>query len=173
MTGLTASQAAAADAARLHIGQTSAMQSGVPFRQSCRLEAPMEKPGLSKQLIEKMNMVLSECKVPERPIPTRTVCDLYDQLRRDVVTLLSLQKTASKIEADLQAMRHRPAEAAAQQAATQAATQAAQAARSGQKGGGDSKKRKAPPAASSGGVAAAAAAAAGGTAGGPKKKARK
>ena len=117
-----------------------------------------------------MNMVLVECKVPERPIPTRTVCDLYDQLRRDVVTLLSLRKTTSKIEADLQALRHRPAEVTSQQAATQAA----QAARTGQKGGSDSKKRKAPPAASSGGVAAAAAAAAGaGAPGGQKKKARK
>ena len=37
-------------------------------------------------------MVLHELGVPSRPIPTRKVCDLYDEIRRDVLTILTAKK---------------------------------------------------------------------------------
>ena len=39
-----------------------------------------------------MRMVLHELGVPSRPIPTRKVCDLYDEIRRDVLTILTAKK---------------------------------------------------------------------------------
>jgi len=35
---------------------------------------------------------LNELGVPMRPIPTKKICDMYDQLKRDVLTILSAKK---------------------------------------------------------------------------------
>jgi DNA methyltransferase 1-associated protein 1 len=74
-------------------------QPGAPYLQSARLENPVGmQNGLSKSLIKKMEMVLRELGVEERPLPTKTVCDYYDHLRKSVVTLLTLHKIAAKKE---------------------------------------------------------------------------
>ena len=39
-----------------------------------------------------MIQVLNELGVPMRPIPTKKICDMYDQLKRDVLTILSAKK---------------------------------------------------------------------------------
>ena len=50
-------------------------------------------------------LVLEELGVPARPIPTKLSCDAYDALRRDIVTLLSLQKLATSKDLELRQMR--------------------------------------------------------------------
>ena len=71
---------------------------GVPYLQSQRLANPVGALGLSKTLITKMELVLKELGIEGRLLPTKTVCDMYDQLRKNVVTLLTLQKIAKKKE---------------------------------------------------------------------------
>jgi len=70
----------------------------LPYLQSARLENPVGVNGLSKTLIKKMELVLQELEIEERPLPTKTVVDIYDHLRKSIVTLLTLQKIASKKE---------------------------------------------------------------------------
>ena len=43
-------------------------------------------------------MVLRELGIEERPLPTKTIADYYDHLRKSIVTLLSLHKIAAKKE---------------------------------------------------------------------------
>ena len=78
---------------------------GQPFLQSARLRVPEGSSGLSKGMITKLALILEELGVPPRPTPTKLVCDAYDALRRDIVSLLSLQKLATQKEAELKALR--------------------------------------------------------------------
>jgi hypothetical protein len=59
---------------------------------------PLTPPGLSKSLVKKMEMVLRELGIEERPLPTKTVVDYYDHLRKSIITLLTLHKVAAKKE---------------------------------------------------------------------------
>ena len=85
-------------------------------------------------------------------MPTRAVCDVYDQLRRDVITLLSLKKAAAKATEELEALRQNPTGADQGSAALSAAGFAQPtSARGGGSGGGagaakggGGQKRKAP-----------------------------
>ena len=80
---------------------------GTPYLQSGRLAPPATggSTGLNKTLLGRMDGVLEELKIPERPIPTKRVCDLYDAVRKDILTLLTLQKMALQKEGQLQSKR--------------------------------------------------------------------
>ena len=80
-------------------------QPGQPYLQSSRLKPPEGAQGLSKGMLTKLALVLEELGVPARPIPTKLSCDAYDALRRDIVTLLSLQKLATSKDLELRQMR--------------------------------------------------------------------
>ena len=62
---------------------------GNPYLQSGRLGAPATggSVGLNKSLLDRMDATLKELKIPKRPIPTKRVCDVYDSVRKDVLTL--------------------------------------------------------------------------------------
>ena len=47
---------------------------------------------INAKMLQKMHMVLQELGVPARPIPTKRVCDAYDNLRRDILTILAAKK---------------------------------------------------------------------------------
>lgn len=78
-----------------------------PYLQSGRLEPPSTggAGGLNKALLARMDVVLEELKVPTNPLPTKRVCDLYDSVRKDVLALLVLQKTALQKEGLVQSKR--------------------------------------------------------------------
>jgi DNA methyltransferase 1-associated protein 1 len=78
-----------------------------PYLQSGRLVPPAAggPMGLSKSLLSRMDAVLTELKVPPRPIPTKRVCDMYDSVRKDILTLLTLQKMVLQKEGQLQSKR--------------------------------------------------------------------
>lgn len=82
---------------------------GTPYLQSGRLAPPaIGGPiGLNKTTLKRMETVLGELKIPTRPIPTKRVCDIYDSVRKDVLTLLTLQKMVIQKEAQLQSKRLR------------------------------------------------------------------
>jgi len=73
-----------------------------PFLQSGRLVAPT---GVNKVLVNRLETVLKELKIPERPLPTRRVCDLYDSVRKDALMLTVLQKNTLQREGLVQARR--------------------------------------------------------------------
>lgn len=52
-----------------------------------------------------MNSYLKELNIPERPIPTKRVCDLVDQVRKSTVTLVSLHNQIKKKEKELIALK--------------------------------------------------------------------
>jgi DNA methyltransferase 1-associated protein 1 len=78
-----------------------------PYLQAGRLVPPATggSLGLNKTLLTKMDQVLKELKIPTRPLPTKRVCDLYDSVRKDVLTLVTLQKLLLQREGNLQAKR--------------------------------------------------------------------
>jgi hypothetical protein len=78
-----------------------------PYLQSGRLMPPAMggSGGLNKTLLTKMDQTLAELKIAARPVPTKRVCDLYDSVRKDVLTLLTLQKMLMQKEGILQAKR--------------------------------------------------------------------
>ena len=80
-----------------------------PYLQSGRLVPPATggQGGLNKSTLKRMDSILEELKVPNKPIPTKRVCDLYDSVRKDALTLLALQKFAMQQEGQLQAKRLR------------------------------------------------------------------
>ena len=80
-----------------------------PYLQSGRLVPPASggSSGINKSLLTRMNEVLSEFNIPERPIPTKRVCDMYDLVRKDVLTLLTLKKMLMQREGQLQSKRLR------------------------------------------------------------------
>ena len=67
---------------------------GTPYLQSCRLLPPGIGDGatINHALLSRMDTVLDELNIPQNPIPTKRVCDVYDTLRKDILTLLILQK---------------------------------------------------------------------------------
>eukprot|EP01039_Chlorochromonas_danica_P003924 gene3922-4288_t len=75
-------------------------QPGRPCLQSSRLYLTSNL-NLSKSLIGKMNSYLKEIGMPERPLATKTVCDLIDGIRKDTVALMSLTSLTVKKEKDL------------------------------------------------------------------------
>jgi DNA methyltransferase 1-associated protein 1 len=78
-----------------------------PYLQSARLAPPAAggSAGLNKALLKRMDLVLSELNIPARPLPTKRVCDVYDTVRKDIITLLTLQKLVLQREGQLQAKR--------------------------------------------------------------------
>jgi DNA methyltransferase 1-associated protein 1 len=82
---------------------------GTPYLQSGRLASPAigGSLGLNKTTLKRMETVLDELKIPPRPLPTKRVCDLYDSVRKDALTLLTLQKMVIQKEAQLQSKRLR------------------------------------------------------------------
>ena len=80
-----------------------------PYLQSGRLLPPATggSSGINKSLLARMNMVLSELSIPDRPIPTKRVCDLYDIVRKDILVLLTLKKILMQKEGQLQSKRLR------------------------------------------------------------------
>ena len=81
--------------------------SGTPYLQSARLVGPSAggAAGINKTLLNRMDEVLDELDIPEAPLPTKRVCDLYDAVRKDVLTLLILQKTVLQEEGGLESKR--------------------------------------------------------------------
>jgi DNA methyltransferase 1-associated protein 1 len=82
---------------------------GTPYLQSGRLMPPaIGGPlGLNKTTLKRMETLLDELKILPRPLPTKRVCDLYDSVRKDALTLLTLQKMAIQKDAQLQSKRLR------------------------------------------------------------------
>ncbi|VEU37526.1 unnamed protein product [Pseudo-nitzschia multistriata] len=82
---------------------------GHPYLQSGRLAPPSAggPSGINKSLLSKMDKVLRELNIPERPLPTKRVCDLYDSVRKDVLSLITLQKMLLQREGQLQSKRLR------------------------------------------------------------------
>ncbi|KAG7372252.1 hypothetical protein IV203_018395 [Nitzschia inconspicua] len=77
-----------------------------PYLQSGRLVPPAAGPsGINKSLLTRMEHVLAELHVPPRPLPTKRVCDLYDAVRKDILTLITLQKLTLQKEGTLQSKR--------------------------------------------------------------------
>ena len=78
-----------------------------PYFQSGRLVPPATggAAGLNRTLINKMDQTLAELKVPNTPLPTKRVCDLYDSVRKDILLLLTLQKMVMQKEGNLQSKR--------------------------------------------------------------------
>jgi DNA methyltransferase 1-associated protein 1 len=77
-----------------------------PYLQSGRLAPPATGPnGINKSLLSRMDSVLAELHIPQRPLPTKRVCDLYDAVRKDILTLVTLQKLTMQKEGVLQSKR--------------------------------------------------------------------
>jgi DNA methyltransferase 1-associated protein 1 len=78
-----------------------------PYLQSGRLAPPAAggSVGLNKSMLTRMQQVLTELKIPARPLPTKRVCDVYDQVRKDILTLITLQKLVMQKEGTLHAKR--------------------------------------------------------------------
>mmetsp|Transcript_22691 Transcript_22691/g.32015 ORF Transcript_22691/g.32015 Transcript_22691/m.32015 type:complete len:1142 (+) Transcript_22691:320-3745(+) len=82
---------------------------GTPYLQSGRLAPPSTgaRFGIHKTTLKRMDAALHELKVPERPIPTKRICDVYDGVRKDVLSLLTLQRFAWKKESEVASRRKR------------------------------------------------------------------
>ncbi|CAJ1969646.1 unnamed protein product [Cylindrotheca closterium] len=80
-----------------------------PYLQSGRLIPPATggATGINKTLLTKMDQTLKELKVSAKPVPTRRVCDLYDTVRKHILTLITLKKQLMQKEGSLQAKRVR------------------------------------------------------------------
>lgn len=80
-----------------------------PYLQSGRLVLPATggSSGINKSLLARMSEVLGELNIPDRPIPTKRVCDMYDLVRKDILTLLTLKKSLMQREGQLQSKRLR------------------------------------------------------------------
>lgn len=77
---------------------------GVPYLQSARLGFPPAggPAGINKALLQRLQVFLEEMKVPNPPIATKRVCDLYDAVRKDALQLLIYQKNVLQKEGLLQ-----------------------------------------------------------------------
>ncbi len=82
---------------------------GTPYLQSGRLVPPATGGplGINKTTLKRLDTVMEELHVPERPMPTKRVCDLYDSVRKNALTLITLQKMVIQKEAQLQNKRMR------------------------------------------------------------------
>ncbi|EEC48846.1 predicted protein [Phaeodactylum tricornutum CCAP 1055/1] len=78
-----------------------------PYLQSGRLTLPATGGGvgLNKTLVSRMQAILVDMKVPVQPIATKRVCDMYDSVRKDALTLLILQKSALQKEGLVESKR--------------------------------------------------------------------
>ena len=83
--------------------------SGTPYLQSGRLKDPATGGPMSinKTTLRHMEQILKELKIPDRPLPTKRVCDMYDHVRKASLTLLTLQKAMHKKESEVLARRNR------------------------------------------------------------------
>ncbi|KAL4134216.1 hypothetical protein PRNP1_004818 [Phytophthora ramorum] len=82
------------------------LPTGVILRSSL-LALPQQKHALSAKLLKKLQLLLDEMGVPARPMPTKPVCETFDQLRQDAVGLLSLRKHLKSKQNEVQALRER------------------------------------------------------------------
>ncbi len=80
---------------------------GRPSLQTLRLSVPDQPGTLSTTLLRKMVSLLKDLGVPERPIATRSVCDSMDTVRKQAITLLSLQNSITKREREIASLRTR------------------------------------------------------------------
>jgi len=82
---------------------------GTPYLQSGRLVNPATggQMAINKTTLKRMEQILKELNVNERPIPTKRVCDMYDHVRKGVLTLLTLQKAMFKNESEVLSRRNR------------------------------------------------------------------
>ena len=83
---------------------------GTPYLQSGRLALPATGGplGINKTTLKRMETVLEELKVAKRTlVPTKRICDVYDSVRKDVLTLLTLQKVLLQKEGQLHTKRLR------------------------------------------------------------------
>jgi len=103
---------------------------GTPYLQSGRLVQPATGGHLSinKTTLKRMQQVLKELNVMERPIPTKRVCDMYDHVRKGALTLLTLQKVMLKKEGEVVSRRVKLEKIAGNAVAREAANAAAAAA---------------------------------------------
>ena len=77
---------------------------GTPYLQSGRLFPPALGGGLNKSTLKQMDEILAELNVKE-PIATKRACDLYDEVRKEALTLLILQKVVLRKEAEVMSKR--------------------------------------------------------------------
>jgi hypothetical protein len=54
---------------------------GKPALQSSRLISAAYTTTLSKTLLKKLSCLLKDLGLPEKPLPTKRVCDLYEQVQ--------------------------------------------------------------------------------------------
>ena len=101
-------------------------KSGTPYMQSGRLDNPESggSAGINKSLLKRMEIVLKELHVPDEPLPTKRVCDMYDSVRKDTITLIALEKICLKREQEVQGRRARLSKLGGSLAALKAAERA-------------------------------------------------
>ena len=101
-------------------------KSGTPYMQSGRLDNPESggSAGINKSLLKRMEIVLKELHVPDEPLPTKRVCDMYDSVRKDTITLIALEKICLKREQEVQGRRTRLSKLGGSLAALKAAERA-------------------------------------------------
>ena len=75
-----------------------------PSLQSSRLVVVEQTPGLTQSMGQKANWMLRELGVPDYPMPTRAVCDMLDHVRKNVVSLLSIQNAIHLKERELSSL---------------------------------------------------------------------
>ena len=75
---------------------------------SARLIALPTSVGVGQRMLKKMSAFLTEIGIPERPLPTGTVCDAYDKLRQDSMKLLSLKNQLQKLNIELHKLKGLP-----------------------------------------------------------------
>ena len=81
----------------LTLPQRSNPLPGHPYLASSRLGFPTnDAPRLDQQMKDKINTLLEEMGVPARPLPTQTICDLYDNLRREILMYFGIEKCLQK-----------------------------------------------------------------------------
>ena len=74
---------------------------GKPYLQSSRLTVAEKSLNVSKSLVIKVCNYLRELNIPENPVPTRTVCDLVDNVRKNAFLLMSLHSSVNAKEKEL------------------------------------------------------------------------
>lgn len=78
---------------------------GLPVLQSARLIVNEAALNLPRHITQRVNTLLQDLGAPEHPLPTRVVCDLYDQVRQDAVALAALQTAINRRERELAVYR--------------------------------------------------------------------
>ncbi|CAN0095536.1 unnamed protein product [Ascophyllum nodosum] len=90
---------------------------GQPYLLSYRLSEKSQTPSqhISKGLLKKVSALMKELAVPDKTkcMASKAAVDLHDHLKRDMMTLFSLEKVLQKKEADVAMARQSPEFAAA------------------------------------------------------------